>query len=242
MVRSVASSSSDSSASSLSSLHFHSSESEGGAERRRRADQQAADRHRENIRLWYQRRLVVILCEMALAEQLQLDGKSSRQASGRLSWFTRQSQGQTAADVVSLVRPQLVPARAEQLVQDTQLVLQLFTEPVPENDYQWIYSNQVGNAEDPQRFRMEQRIELLLLQSLPQRLHARDTAMFVQRALAATGGNLYRDFLLIIWPLLNDTDRLAFQTWYHGYAAAEAEALGDSRPEPSSASGIRRDV
>ena len=229
------------SAGSLSSLPSHSSEPEEDMERRMRADQQAATRHRENARLWYQRRLVVILCEMALVEQLQLDGRSSRQVSGRLSWFTRQCQGQSVEDVLSLARPQLVLARAEELVRDARLLQRLFEEPVPENDYQWIYSSQVGNATDPERYRMEQRAQLLLLQSLPQRMCVRDTATFVQRAVATTGGNLYRDFILLMWPLFNDTDRLAFQTWYQGYTTAET-APGCSRPEPSSASGLRREA
>ncbi|OLP81721.1 LINE-1 retrotransposable element ORF2 protein [Symbiodinium microadriaticum] len=242
MVRSLASSdSSDSDAASLSSLSRDSSVgSEGAVARRARADQLNAERHRENAKQWFKRRLVAILCEMALVDQLQEDGRSYRQVSGRISWFTRQCQGQSLDGLLQLARPQLVPARAEGLLRDAQLLQRLCDETIPPNDHTWIYSDQVGNSDSPARHRVEQRTQLLLQQSLAPRLRTKEPTTFIQRAITTAGGNFYRDFIFLVWPLFTDQDRLEFQTWYYNHDGA---GVPPDVPEhvPSSSSGIRRE-
>ncbi|CAE7223913.1 GIP [Symbiodinium sp. KB8] len=216
-------------------------ESAGAADRRARADQLNAERHRENAKQWFKRRLVAILCEMALVDQLQEDGRSYRQVSGRISWFIRQCQGQSLDGILQLARPQLVPARAAGLLQDVQLLQGLCDEAIPPNDHTWIYSDQVGNSNSPARHRVEQRTQLLLQQTLAPRLHTQEPTTFIQRAITTAGGNLYRDFIFLVWPLFTNQDRLEFQTWYYNHDGA---GVPPDVPEhvPSSSSGIRREL
>ncbi|CAE7830927.1 unnamed protein product [Symbiodinium sp. KB8] len=200
-----------------------------------------AERHRANTKVWYERRLAVVVCEMALEEQLCQDGRSSRQISGRRSWFNRQTQGQTVDGVLLLTQPQLVQQRYNGVQSDVRLLQRLFAQPTPPNDYDWIYSDQVGRMEDPARHQVEQRIALLLVGSLAPRLQLRNSNDFVHRAVTITGGNLYRDFILLMWPLLTDSDRLSFQQWYQGSSAPPpAMDAPAATTEPSSSSGLRR--
>ncbi|OLQ09519.1 Copia protein [Symbiodinium microadriaticum] len=178
---------------------------------------------------------------MALVDQLQEDGRSYRQVSGRISWFIRQCQGQSLDGILQLARPQLVPARAAGLLQDVQLLQGLCDEAIPPNDHTWIYSDQVGNSNSPARHRVEQRTQLLLQQTLAPRLHTQEPTTFIQRAITTAGGNLYRDFIFLVWPLFTNQDRLEFQTWYYNHDGA---GVPPDVPEhvPSSSSGIRREL
>ena len=199
MVRSLASLSSSDSCGSLSSApSADSRESADAAARRLQAAQAQEERRRENASLWYRRRLVAIRCEMAVEAQLRSESRTSRQISGRISWFTRQCQGQSLEGIIQLAQPQLEEPHGSMLAQDTQLLQRLFATPVPVNDRTWIYSDQVGNPSDPGRHLVEQRMQLLLQRHLAPQLGLADPMDFLHRAILTTGGNLYRDFILLM--------------------------------------------
>ncbi|OLP93464.1 hypothetical protein AK812_SmicGene24631 [Symbiodinium microadriaticum] len=232
MVRSVASSMSDyDSDRSLSDSDEGSDTSTARAARERALDEQAA-RHRRNLQEWYRRRLVCILCEEAL--MASMEGRSSRQLAGRLSAFQRRCPGHSVEGVVDIAAPQLVGALAEALRHDTSLVLQLYDTPLPPNDAAWIYSDQIGRSTDPQRHVVEQQMQMLLQRSLSAKLRMGALHSFTRRAITVAGGCLYRDFMLLLWPLLSDEHRLAFQQWFHGwsYGVPELESPADV-PEPA---------
>ena len=248
MVRSLASLSSSDSCGSLSSEpSARSRESAGAAERRLQAEQAQEERRRENASLWYRRRLVAIRCEMAIEAQLRSESRTSRQISGRISWFNRQCQGQTLEGIIQLTQPQLEEPRGSTLARDTQLLQRLFATPVPVNHQTWIYSDQVGNPSDPGRHLVEQRMQLLLQRHLVPPLGLEEPADFLHRAINSTRGNLYRDFILLMWPLVWDPARLDFQAWYQGRPTMEPETATEQpahpmedEPEPASSSGLRR--
>ena len=122
------------------------------------------------------------------------------------------------------------------------LVLRKFDEPVPENDLHWIYSDQVGGPCDPQRHQIEQKVLRLLLNSLKPGLRTPAADVFIQRAIAAAGGCLYRDALMLVWPLLSCDDRFQLQQWYQSYKTSRTELPASSRPaveQPEPARGSR---
>ena len=240
MVRSVAS---DSSSAAYSvDLWSSASESEGSnKEARLRAAADLQERRRNNTRAWLRRRFVCIFCEMAVEEQLQRTGCTSRQLAGRLSAFKRRCQGHDLEGLLVFTRPQLDNAAANNLQRDAEVVLNKYDEPVPENDYNWIYSDQVGGPEQPQRHQVEQTIQQLLLRSLRPQLRTGSAEVFIQRAVTAAGGCLYRDAIMLLWPLLSSEDRFAFQQWYQGRPAGfqvqpTSTSVADTLPEPASGS------
>ncbi|CAE7260287.1 unnamed protein product [Symbiodinium necroappetens] len=168
----------------------------------------------------------------ARADQLNAE----RHRENAKQWFKRQ----TLDGLLQLARPRLVPARVEGLLQDAQLLQRFCDETIPPNDHTWIYSDQVGNSDSPARHRVEQRTQLLLQQSLAPRLRTKETTTFIQRAITTAGGNFYRDFIFLVWPLFTDQDRLEFQTWYYNH---DGKGVLPDVPEhvPSASSGIRRE-
>ncbi|CAE7947378.1 unnamed protein product [Symbiodinium sp. KB8] len=175
--------------------------------------------------------------EGAVARRARADQlNAERHRENAKQWFKRQSLD----GLLQLARPQLVPARAEGLLRDAQLLQRLCDETIPPNDHTWIYSDQVGNSDSPARHRVEQRTQLLLQQSLAPRLRTKEPTTFIQRAITTAGGNFYRDFIFLVWPLFTDQDRLEFQTWYYNHDGA---GVPPDVPEhvPSSSSGIRRE-
>ena len=236
MVRSIAS---DSSSACSVDLWSSASESEGSdAAARARAEEAQQARRRDNTRAWLKRRFVCILCEMAVEEQLQRTGCTSRQLAGRLSSFRRRCQGHDLEGLLVFTGPQLDDAAADALQRDADVVLSQYDEPVPENDYHWIYSEQVGGHEHPQRHQVEQTIQQLLLRSLRPQLRTASSEIFIQRAVTAAGGCLYRDSIMLLWPLLSSADRFAFQQWYQGRPVGLPEPPASARgvddfPEPA---------
>ncbi|OLQ03703.1 hypothetical protein AK812_SmicGene13293 [Symbiodinium microadriaticum] len=163
-----------------------------------------------------------------------MEGSSSRQRAGRLSAFQRRCPGHSVEGVVDIAVPQMVGAHAEAWRHDTSLVLQLYDTPLPPNDVAWIYSDQIGRSTDPQRHVVEQQMQMLLQRSLSATLRMGALHSFARRATTVAGGCLYRDFMLLLWPLLSDEHRLAFQQWFQGwsYGVPELESPADA-PEPA---------
>ena len=205
---------------------------------RERAANEQAERHRRNLQEWYRRRLVCIMCEEAFTASME--GRSSRQIAGRLSAFQRRCQGHSAKGVVDITTPQLDGTQAEALHHDVLLVLQLYDTPIPPNDAAWIYSDQIGRSTDPQRHVVEQQMQMLLQRSLSAELRMGALRTFTRRATTVAGGCLYRDFLLLLWPLLSDANRLVFQQWFHGWSCGVQEPEDpDDVPEPARGSRDR---
>ena len=234
MVRSLASSDSGSDMLSSDSSGAEPA-SPAAAAARARAEQAERVRRRHNFREWFRRRLAVMLCELAVEAMYQRDCQSSRQIAGRLSAFRRRCTGHTLESVVAFTLPQLGQTSAQAVQHDHELLLELYEVPIPPNDEDWIYSDMVGRHQDPNRAQVEQRVQLLLLQSLVPRLHSAGTEL-LHRAILAAGGGLYRDFIWLVWPLLTDGDRYTFQQWYYNQSAATLPAednLAPEQPEPA---------
>ncbi|OLQ02737.1 hypothetical protein AK812_SmicGene14373 [Symbiodinium microadriaticum] len=213
MVRSVASPSSSDSDMLQSSLDTH---SETGSQEAARidADEQEALRRRGNFKIWYRRRLTIIIFELALEKAFQQECSSSRQVAGKLSSFRRRCQGHDTEGIMYLALPQLNSEVGASARRDYELLQSLYEAPMPPNDETWIYSAMVGRHQDPGRQQVEHRLQLLLLRSLGARLQT-STPEFLYRALLNASGGLYRDFLWVVWPLLTDEDRRDFQQWYY---------------------------
>ncbi|CAE7515431.1 SMC1 [Symbiodinium necroappetens] len=234
MVRSLASSDSPPSYSEGSDSE-DGSESPTTAAARERAARERVERHWRNLQSWNRRRLVATLCEQAYAEQLATTECSVRQVAGRLSAFKRRCNGRDADGLVEFTLPQLEPPRSDNLRHDVATVLRLYDGQIPPNDRAWILSEQVGRLEDPGRKMVEQQFELLLQRSLAPQLRTTAAQEFVHRAIANAGGSLYRDFMLLLWPLLSTPDRFRFQQWYQSRHQAEPdeprEAIGTAEDE-----------
>ena len=160
--------------------------------------------------------------------------------SGRLSWFVRQCQGQSQEDILLLAKPQLDLETATGLEHDVQLLMQLYEEPVPENDYGWIYSDVWDNLRIRQGTKWSKEPSCSSCSrwprdSVPGTRLSSLSGRSRQRVATSTA-----DLILLLWPLFSNSDRLAFQSWYNG---GWIDELGrdDNRPEPSSSSGIRRE-
>ena len=237
MVRSLgpASSSDSRELSSLLDSGSEHSETPEEAAARARAEEAQQERRRQNTREWLRRRMVSILCELTLESGWTKAGYSSRQVSGRRSSHNRRCQGHSLDGVLTFTLPQLEARQADELRNDVELILQQYDEPVPPNDLVWIYSDQVGRAQDPQRHHVEQALQHLLLRSLAPRLHTRTAPDLIKRIILAAGGCLYRDSLMLVWPLLSSEDRYLFQQWYQGSPAAPLDnrAMEWDAPEPA---------
>ncbi|OLP82599.1 hypothetical protein AK812_SmicGene36740 [Symbiodinium microadriaticum] len=196
-----------------SSLDTH---SETGSQEAARidADEQEALRRRGNFKIWYRRRLTIIIFELALEKAFQQECSSSRQVAGKLSSFRRRCQGHDTEGIMYLALPQLNSEVGASARRDYELLQSLYEAPMPPNDETWIYSAMVGRHQDPGRQQVEHRLQLLLLRSLGARLQTA-TPEFLYRALLNASGGLYRDFLWVVWPLLTDEDRRDFQQWYY---------------------------
>ena len=225
MVRSVASSSSGEVGPAYTSEDSDSSEGSG----QERAAEARAERFRGHRRDWFRRHSMELLCELALERQLREGDSADRRLAARVATFRRRCRGRTAEDIVEFTLPQLAQPSASALCQDAAAILQLLDTPVPPNDEHWILSDQVGRTEDPQRHRVEQRMQLLLRPTLDQYLHGTSAQAFLDRLVADANGFLYRDFMLLMWPLLSQEDRFLFQQWYQGRTADHYPAA--ARPE-----------
>ena len=181
---------------------------------------------------------MALLCELALARQLRAGDPTDRRLAARVATFHRRCRGRSAEDIVEFTLPQLAQPLAAALCQDVTAILQLLDTPVPSNDQDWILSDQVGRASDPQRHRVEQRVQLLLRQTLAQHLHVVSVQTYLDRLVADANGFLYREFMLLMWPLLSQEDRFLFQQWYQGRVEGPPPA---TRPpeQPERARGSR---
>ena len=179
-----------------------------------------------------------LLCELALERQLRENDPTDRRLTARVATFHKRCRGRTAEDIVEFTLPQLAQPSASTLCQDATAILQLLDTPVPPNDQNWILSDQVGRTGDPQRHRVEQRMQLLLRPALDQHLQGASAQTFLDRLVADANGFLYRDFMLLMWPLLPQEDRFLFQQWYQGNTADQPPvARLPEQPERARGSG-----
>ena len=249
MPRSDPDSSEPSSSSSSSSNSEHSSQVSENTRRERdsaraRATEAKRERRFENLRAWFARRLVVLLCELSLERQYQDEGRTVRQVAGQLSSFRRRIQGQPAPAVVAFARPQLYEPLAQGLQNDVDCILELLGSEIPPNDYAWMLSDQVGKIGDPSNHQLQQFLRLQLSRSLARHLHSPDPNRFTQQALVYACFGFHVERIWLAWHLLPDEERYAFQCWYAGYtdgrddvpAMEQEDAMLDTdenAPEPA---------
>ena len=87
-----------------------------------------------NRRLWFRRRLVLLLCEIVLEQQLHGEDRSAWQVSGQLQALCRRCQGIPAEGLVEMARARLSILRVNSLSQDTPFILRMVDRPIPPND------------------------------------------------------------------------------------------------------------
>ena len=106
--------------------------------RRQEAAEAAARRRRRNWQTWFQRRVLVRLCEMCYDQQLRDTASTERQRSGRLAALGKRAEGHDAETVRSYTCAQVAETLSRQLRQDAGFLQSLFSDPLPPNDFLWI--------------------------------------------------------------------------------------------------------
>ena len=242
MVRSLASSdSSDSDATSLSSISGGSSdESAGAAVRRERADQLNAERHRERTP---SNGLSGVWWPSSAKWPWLTNFKRTAKATGKCLAGSAGSPGKDKANrwttCCSWFVPNWCPSGQKDFCKTRSCCNNCVRHPyrrmtIPGSTrIKWeIRGALPGTA-------WNRGPSWLLQQSMAPRLRTKEPTTFLQRSIAAAGGNLYRDVILLVWPLFTDQDRLEFQMWYYNHDGAgvqpdvpEQHPLLVQRPPP----------
>ena len=173
----------------------------------------------------FEEELCKSLCWQHLQQQLR-EEYQPRQAAAQLREYRRRHEQAASRDLQFTVVGLSSPRRAETLEYMLAAIRCLLQDGVPENDKLWLAG--LAHAKLPPRERFLQTLQRAIYDGLLDTGGKEGSTMVAATAVELASNKFYIPSVRLLWPLVEDTQRLRIQQWLYRFQTDLEEAPASS--------------